>query len=304
MYAPEFEYRRAESVEHALELLAAHEDARPIAGAHGLLPRLRTGEESASVLVDIGHLDGLTGIDERDDTIRIGALTTHAEIAGSDPVREHAGAMADAASELGDPQVRNGATIGGNLAHGDARADLPAAFLALDGELVVRGVDGDRTVPATDLFKGHFRTVVAPHELITEVRLPIEDESTSAYVKRRNPLSGYALVGVSACLGFAVTDDDARTVETARVAVTGATTKPSRLPGVEAALAGMTVDGEAGRLDETDRLTGAAARATEGFEADDYRADSQTSPEYLAHLLPVYTEQALHRAVEGYRRSR
>ena len=302
MYANEFDYYRADSVDHALELLTTNEGARPIAGSHGLVPRMRTGEESPPTLVDITDLGALSGIDRSDDAVSIGALTTHAEIAESEAVFEGATAMAEAANELGDPQVRNGGTIGGNLAHGDARADLPAALLALDGELVLRGADGDRTVGATDLFRGHFRTTVDATELVTAVRLPVADDATSAYVKRRNPLSGYALVGVAARLHLEWGADDGGgnddpTVTTARVAVTGATTHPTRLPGVEDELEGATLAGAS----DDDVVLDAAARATEGLDEGDYRVDVQTSPEYLEHLLPLYTERAVRRTLENAR---
>lgn len=176
MFANDFEYYQAESADEAVELLAAHDGAELVAGAHGLLPRMRTGEEAPPVLVDISDADGLANVDETDDGLSVGALATHAELAAAEPVRRRASALADAAGEVGDLQVRNGGTIGGNLAHGDGRADLPAAVLALEGSLTVHGPDGERTIDDDDCFLGHFETAVADDELVTAVRIPAAED--------------------------------------------------------------------------------------------------------------------------------
>ncbi|WP_121741648.1 FAD binding domain-containing protein [Natronorubrum halophilum] len=288
MYTNDFEYYRADSVDSALELLGDHDGAELIAGAHGLLPRMKTGDESPPALVDIGRVSGLDTIESSDgdsggdgDSISVGALATHAEIAESELVHEHATALADAASELGDPQVRNGGTIGGNLAHGDARSDPPAALLALEGSLEVRGPDGERTIDATDLFEGPFETAVADDEIVTAVRIPTDDDAVSGYRKRRDPLSGYAMVGVGVWLQI---DDE--TIEAARAAVTGATTTPSRLPAVEDELEGSAVSEET--------ITAAAAEAGTTLEADAFVSDVRASAEYREHLLTIDTERALY----------
>jgi aerobic carbon-monoxide dehydrogenase medium subunit len=283
MFANDFEYHRADAVEEAIDLLVEHDGAELVAGAHGLLPRMRTGEESPPALVDIGRIDGLSSIDGTDGELSIGALVTHATVADSEPVRAHAPALSDAAGEVGDLQVRNGGTVGGNLAHGDARADLPAAALALEGELVVRGPDGERTIDADDVFVDHFETAVADNEIVTALRLPVtDDETVSAYRKRRNPLSGYALVGVAvrAHLGAA-----GEAVRDARVAVTGATTRPRRLREVEDELAGAQITAEA--------ISEAASLARTSLDDDEFRTDPQTSAAYRAHLLGIETERAL-----------
>lgn len=283
MYTNDFDYYRADSVDDALTLLGDHDGAELVAGAHGLLPRMKTGDESPPALVDIGQLSGLDTIEAVDDgnRISIGALATHAEIADSETVRQHATALADAAAELGDPQVRNGGTIGGNLAHGDPRSDPPAALLALDGSLEVVGVDGKRTIDATDLFEGSFETAVADGEIVTAIRLPTTETAVSGYHKRRDPLSGYALVGVGAWLRT-----DGETIEEARVAVTGATTNPTRLPAVEDEL-----EGSAG-TEET--IATASAEAGTTIDDEAFVSDVQATAEYRAHLLTIDTERALY----------
>ncbi|SDJ32799.1 FAD binding domain-containing protein [Natronorubrum texcoconense] len=282
MYTNDFDYYRADSVGEAVELLGDHDGAELVAGAHGLLPRMKTGDESPPALVDIGQLNGLDAIESSDGgSISVGALATHAEIADSEIVREHAAALADAASELGDPPVRNGGTIGGNLAHGDPRSDPPAALLALEGSLEVRGSDGERTIDAAELFEGPFETAVADDEIVTAVRIPTDDDAVSGYRKRRDPLSGYAMVGVGVWLR---TDDE--TIEAARVAVTGATTTPARLSGVEDELEGSAVSEET--------ITAAAAEAGTALDADAFVSDVQASAEYREHLLTIDTERALY----------
>ncbi|MFC4439197.1 MULTISPECIES: FAD binding domain-containing protein [Natrialbaceae] len=295
MYTNDFAYYRADSVDDALALLGDHDGAELVAGAHGLLPRMKTGEESPPALVDIGRLSGLAAIEETDggsgdsggdgDGISIGALATHAEIADSGTVRQHATALADAAAELGDPQVRNGGTIGGNLAHGDARSDPPAALLALGGSLVARSPDGERTIDATDLFEGPFETAVSRDEIVTGIQIPTEDDAVSGYHKRRNPLSGYALVGVGVWLRT-----DGETIRQARVAVTGATAAPTRLPGVEDELEGAAV------AEET--ITAASSRAGITLDDDAFVSDVQASAEYRAHLLTIDTERALYEVLD------
>ena len=285
MYASDFAYHRAESVEEAIELLAAHDGAQLVAGTHGLLPRMKTGEERPRALVDVSGLEGLSEVDDGGDELTVGALVTHAQLAESETVRERTTALADAAGELGDPQVRNGGTIGGNLAHGDARSDPPAAVLALEGSLELRGPDGERRLDAADLFEGHFETAVGDDEVVTALSIPTHDDATSAYVKRRNPLSGYALVGVAAWVRL-----DGDEIVEARVGATGTPPHPVRLDGVENELENATADEET--------IAAAAARATEGLEVAKLRSDVQASAEYRAHLLSVDTERVLGRVCE------
>lgn len=288
MYTNEFDYYRAESVDDALELLDKHDGAELIAGAHGLLPRMKTGEEAPPGLVDIKQLNGLAAIERTDDGVSIGALATHAKIADSETVRQHATALADAAAEVGDPHVRNGGTIGGNIAHGDARSDLPAPLLALGGSLVARSPNGERTIDTDtdDLFIGAFETTIADTEIITELHIPTDDDAVSSYHKRRSPLSGYALVGVGAWIRT-----DGETIHDARVAVTGATTHPTRLPGVEDELKDAPL--------EEETITAASAHAGTTQDDEDFVSDVQASAEYRAHLLSIDTERVLYDALNN-----
>jgi len=286
MYPNDFDYLRADSVDEAIELLGEHANAELLAGAHGLLPRMKTDEEAPGTLIDISRIDRLSAIERDGGTLSIGALATHADIADSEVVGRHARALVDATSAVGDLQVRAGGTIGGNLAHGDPRADPAAAVLALDGTVVVRGPDGRRNIPATELFEDEFETSVGDREAVTRLEVPIDDGLASAYHKRRNPLSGYAAVGVAA----AVRTDDG-IVTDARVAATAVASRPRRLEVVEAELEGATAD-------ESTALA-AAERTGESIPDNEIRSDPYASAEFRSHLLSTDTETLLSTVLVG-----
>ena len=214
-----FDYHRPSSVDEAIELLS--DDAKLLAGGHSLLPAMKLRLSSPGALIDIGRIAELNYIREDGGTIAIGATTTHHQIASSDLVSANASALAQAASVIGDPQVRNKGTIGGSLAHADPAADYPAAILALGAEIVVRGPDGGRSIPADEFFIDLFLTALAPDEIITEVRVPAAEKS--AYVKFPHPASRFAVVGCAAAsAGGAV-----------KVAFTGVANAAFRDSGVE-----------------------------------------------------------------------
>ena len=164
-----FDYHRPSSVDEAIELLS--DDAKLLAGGHSLLPAMKLRLSAPGALIDIGRLAELNYIREDGGTIAIGATTTHYQIESSGLVSANASALAQAASVIGDPQVRNKGTIGGSLAHADPAADYPAAILALGAEIVVKGPDGERSIPADEFFIDLFLTALAPDEIITEVRV-------------------------------------------------------------------------------------------------------------------------------------
>ena len=286
MYPGEFDYLRAESVEHALDLLDEHPDAEVLAGGHSLLPTMKSGLADPDTVVDIGHIETMQGIEHDGDTTSIGALTTYAEIDETDELWDGATALAEAASEIGDTQVRNRGTIGGNLAHADPASDLPGAAIASDLTLVAEGRDGERRIDADDFFVAMYMTDLAEDELLTRVEVPrVNGSAGGAYVKKPSPSSGYALVGVAARLHL-----DDGTVTDARVGANGVMDHGVRLDPVEAALEGE-------RLNE-DTITAAAEHAAADLDESMMMDDIQASAEYRAHLLEVYTERALERAAE------
>jgi carbon-monoxide dehydrogenase medium subunit len=284
MYPDEFDYHRAESVEHALDLLDEHPDAEVLAGGHSLLPTMKSGLADPDVLVDIGHIDAMSGVDHSGGTSRIGALATYAELADDDTLWDSVPVLAEAAGEIGDVQVRNRGTVGGNLAHSDPASDLPAAVLAADATLIAQGRDGQRRIDADDYFIAMYMTDLAEDELLTAVEVPHQGPDTSsAYVKKPSPSSGYALIGVAATL-----HTDGGAVESARVAANGAMDHGVRLNAVEDALADAALDD----------VADAASAAGDSLDTSMFMDDLQASAEFRAQLLEAYTERALERAAE------
>ena len=194
-----FDYEVAESVDHAIELLGSREEAKVLAGGHSLLPLLRLRLTRPSLLVDVGRLTELSYVRDAGDSIAIGALTRHHDVATAPLLQEHNPLVSFAAGLIGDPQVRHRGTIGGSLAHGDPASDLPAIVLALDGEIDIAGAGGVRTVAARDFFRGVFETAAGPQELVTEVRVPkLSGDHVWSYLKFRRRAQDWATVGVAA----------------------------------------------------------------------------------------------------------
>jgi carbon-monoxide dehydrogenase medium subunit len=261
-----FAYERAGSVEEAIELLGRDEDAKVLAGGHSLIPAMKLRIARPSMLVDIGRLHDLRYVREHGDRIAIGALTRHAALL-RDPVLASRCAVITQATELvGDPQVRHRGTIGGSLAHADPASDLGAVVLALDAELVARGPDGERTIPAAEFFTGPFTSVLGPQELLTEIRVPAVERGV--YLKYQRSSRDWATVGVAAA------DVGGRV----QVGLASMGPTPLRASAVEEALAGGASEADA------------AARAAEGAEPP---SDVSASSEYRAHLARVLVRRAL-----------
>ncbi|HLG10083.1 MAG TPA: xanthine dehydrogenase family protein subunit M, partial [Gaiellaceae bacterium] len=196
MIPPAFEYERAESVDHAVELLGRDEDAKLLAGGHSLIPLMRLRFARPALLVDIGRLDDLRYVREDGDLIAIGALTRHAELV-RDPILARRCALISQAAELvGDPQVRHRGTIGGSVAHGDPASDLGTILLTLDADLVTRGPGGERAIPAAEFFTGPFETALGRQDVLTEIRVP--NVERGAYLKYVRRAQDWATVGVAA----------------------------------------------------------------------------------------------------------
>ncbi|HXH25078.1 MAG TPA: xanthine dehydrogenase family protein subunit M, partial [Vicinamibacterales bacterium] len=211
-----FDYHRARSIEDALaRLAAAGGNGKLLAGGHSLVPLMKLRLSAPDVLIDISRVPGLAGIRERDGKIEIGAATVHHDIATSALVRERCPMLAETARAIGDPQVRNRGTIGGSLAHADPSADYPAAMLALDAEIVLRGPKGERVARADGFFRDLFTVDMGADEIITAVRFrPV---IAAAYAKLYQKASHYAIVGVAAAL-----EVSGGKIRSARIGVTGA----------------------------------------------------------------------------------
>ncbi len=178
------EYERATSVTHALALLSRYApEARILAGGHSLIPMMKLRLAQPEVLVDITRIEGLRYIERSGSGLRIGTLTTHADLLSSPLAGEHFAILADAERVIADPVVRNWGTVGGSLCQADPSEDLSAAFAALKGSMIVQGPEGSREVSARAFHAGPYETVVGPTEMLTEIRLPVRPGCGSAYLK-------------------------------------------------------------------------------------------------------------------------
>lgn len=281
MISTAFEYTRATSLDDALAKLgAANGDGKLIAGGHSLVPLMKLRLSEPKVLIDIARIPGLSGIGTRDGAIEVRAGTVHHDVASSRLLQEACPMLAEAAAEIGDPQVRNRGTLGGSLAHADPAADYPAVMLALDADVHIKGPGGWRVVKAYDFFQDMFTVDLAPDEIIAGVQFkPIK---TGAYAKLHQRASHFAIVGVAAAV-----DVSGGVIQSARIGLTGATSHATRLTDVEQALAGQTPS-----VDNIDR----AARLA-GSSVTDINADLHASEEYRRAMIPVFTKRALSRAL-------
>jgi carbon-monoxide dehydrogenase medium subunit len=194
-----FAYHKARSLEDAVSQLAAHKDARLLAGGQSLIATLNMRLSAPPLLVDINGVGGLDHITLKDDMVEVGALVRHAQAERSDMIAKHAPLIARAMPHIAHPAIRNRGTLGGSVAFADPAAELPACLLALGGEVEVSGPSGKRVIKADDLFKGLFDTALAPDEILTALRLPAAKPDTRigfAELARRH--GDYAIVGLAA----------------------------------------------------------------------------------------------------------
>jgi carbon-monoxide dehydrogenase medium subunit len=284
MHPAPFTYHRATTVSDALELLQQHADTgKVIAGGHSLLPIMKLRLAQPEHLIDITGIDELRSISVEGDTVTIGALVTHRELATSAELAESVPLIPAMANLVGDQQVRNMGTIGGVLAHADPAADYPAGMLALDVTVLATGPGGDREIPIGEFFQGFLTTALASDELLTAVRVPVLAASTgSAYEKLANPASGYATVGVA----VVVTRGDGGAIADIRVGITGATDVAYRATAVEDALRGTAPDAEG--------IKAAASHAADGVQMLD---DKHAPADYRARVTRNLTRRAIERAL-------
>jgi carbon-monoxide dehydrogenase medium subunit len=283
VYPAQFDYYRANTLPEAHRLLAEHQGAKLLAGGHSLIPLLKLRLATPATLVDIGHIAELARIAVERETLRIGALATHAAIADSALVRSAAPMLAEAAGMIGDPAVRSRGTMGGNVAHADPASDLPPVLLALDARLSTASARERRTIAAADFFEGLMSTALAADEILLGVEIPVRRPGQgAAYVKFGHPASRYAVIGVAATL---VASDGA--CSAASVALGGLVPKAIRATSVEVALVGKPLD--AGTIAE-------ASAAVAADLGDDLLGDVYASAEYRRAMAPVFVARALRTA--------
>jgi carbon-monoxide dehydrogenase medium subunit len=280
MFPAEFDYYRAGSLKEVRKLLGQHPGAKLLAGGHTLIPLLKLRLATPSVIIDVGRVAELKGITTSGTEIQIGALTTHAELAASPLIRQSCRALAEAAAIVGDPQVRNRGTIGGNIAHADPASDLPTALTALGGRIVASGAKGKRTIGAEKFFQGVMTTALREGEVLTAVLVPAHAAGqSSAYVKFSHPASRYAVIGVAAALTLA-----AGKCSAAHVAIGGLVPRPIRAVSVERALVGQALTPAL--------IEAASARVTDDLDGD-LIGDIYASAAYRKAMATVYVKRAV-----------
>ncbi|HWX77965.1 MAG TPA: xanthine dehydrogenase family protein subunit M [Candidatus Acidoferrales bacterium] len=288
MLPASFGYVAARSIEEALQLLTQHgDDAKLLAGGHSLIPAMKLRLASPRYLIDLGSVPGLRGVRIDGESLAIGALTVHADIAASDLVRKQLPGLADAASMIGDVQVRNRGTVGGSVAHADPAADLPVILTALNASFVLQSASGNRTVGTQDFFIDFYTTTIAANEVLTEIRVPLPPSGAgTAYAKLPHPASGYVVVSA----GVLIHRQPSGQCESARIAIGGMGSNPIRAAATEAALQGQPLT--------PDVIARAAAKAADGTDPDD---DSYASADYKRQVATVYARRAIEAAVERAR---
>ena len=281
MIAQNFDYSAPATLKEALAMLAG-DDVKALAGGMSLIPAMKLRLATPATLVDIGRIAELNYIREDGGNLRIGATTTHYQVESSALVRSKCPLLAEAAAHIGDIQVRNMGTIGGSVAHADPAADYPASLLALEAKVALASAKGQREIAIADFFVDTFTTALEPGEIVRELIVPVEDQSTgTSYQKMVQPASGFAIVGIAARIR-----KSGGKIAMARVGVTGLSGKPYRATNVEKAL-----EGTAGAATD---LQKAAAVIAEGVDAN---SDLHASAQYRAHMARVYATRALAAAL-------
>jgi len=285
MFPASFGYVAARSIDEALQLMAKHgEEGKLLAGGHSLIPAMKLRLTSPRTLIDLGTVPGLSGIRVDAGNLVIGALTVHADVASSDLVRKHLPGLADAAAVIGDVQVRNRGTIGGSAAHADPAADLPVILTALNASFAAQSPSGRRVIGVDDFFTDFFTTALGANEILTEIRVPVPPAgSGTAYAKLPHPASGYVVVSA----GVSITRQASGTCASARVAVGGLGSGPTRAIPTEMELQGKPLTSQV--------IAAAAAKAAEETDPD---GDTYASAEYKRHVATVYARKAIEAAVE------
>lgn len=268
-----FDYQKAKTVDEAIAALS-NGNSKILAGGHSLLPAMKLRLSQPAKLVDISGISALKGIKEEDGEIAIGAATTHADIANDRLINSKLSFFAEAASMIGDVQVRNHGTIGGSLAHADPAGDWPALVLAADAAIEVQGKSGKRRIRATHFFTGLFSTALHENEIIIAIRIPIPPEGTkTTYQKFSQPASRFAIVGCAV-----VRFPDGKT----NIAFAGVSENAFRDGKAEAAVSGKAIN--------DDSIAAAMNAADQGR---DVLGDQFASAEYRNHLAKVYLKKAL-----------
>ncbi len=285
MIPPAFDYLRPTTIPEAIALLQQYgDDAKILSGGQSLIPMMKLRLARPAYLIDINRIPGLSYVKEEDGYLKIGGLTREAELESSPLIRSKYPIILDTAHVIADPQVRNLATVAGNLAHGDPANDHPATMLALGAKVFATGPAGARVIPIEDFFVSLFTTALEPNEIVTEIRIPIPPtRSGGAYFKLERKVGDFATAAVAA----QVTVDASGICQAAGIGLTNVGPTPLKAAKAEAFLRGK-------KLDETNLRRAAQLAAGEAQPSSDLRGPA----EYKAALVKELAFRALSRAAE------
>lgn len=285
MIPASFEYLRPKTIPEAIAFLQRYgDDAKILSGGQSLIPMMKLRLARPSYLVDINRIAGLSHIKEEGGFLKIGGLTRESELEASPVVRAKYPIIIDTAHVIADPQVRNLATVGGNLAHGDPANDHPATMLALGAQIVATGPKGERVIPVEDFFLSLFSTALQHDEILTEIRIPIPPpRSGGVYFKLERKVGDFATAAVAAQL----TLDGNGACQKTGIGLTNVGPTPIKARKAEDFLRGKKLDGST--------IAQAAQLAADESEPS---ADLRGPVEYKKSLVKELTKRALTRAVE------
>jgi aerobic carbon-monoxide dehydrogenase medium subunit len=286
VYPARFDYAEPVTVEQAVACLEAHADAdvKVLAGGQSLIPLMRLRFARPDFLVDLNRIEALRFLRLEAGGLRIGALTREAELEAEPAVRQAFPILHDATRVIADPVVRNLATVGGNLAHGDPANDHPAVMLALGAEVTATGPSGERRIPIGEFFTGPFETALRRDELLTEIRVPAPaPRSGGSYMKLERKVGDFATAAVAAQVTLAADG----TCAAVGIALTNVGLTPIKASKAEAAIRGKRPDESA--IKEAAQLAADAAQP---------EADLRGSVEYKKDMVRVLTARALRKAIE------
>jgi carbon-monoxide dehydrogenase medium subunit len=285
MIPPAFEYLRPNTIPEAIALLQRHgEDAKILSGGQSLIPMMKLRIARPGYLIDINRISGLSYIKEEGGFLKIGGLTREAELESSPVIRAKYPILLDTAHVIADPQVRNLATVAGNLAHGDPANDHPATMLALGAQLVATGAHGERIIPIEEFFLSLFSTALQAGEILTEIRVPVPPaRSGGAYFKLERKVGDFATAAVAA----QVTADANGAAQQVGIALTNVGPTPIKAKKAEDFLRGK-------KLDEANIRQAAQLAADDAQPSSDLRGPA----EYKKGLVKELAKRALSRAAE------
>lgn len=286
-----FEYHRPSTVGEATALLAdLGHDAELLAGNQSLGIIMANRLATPDHLVDLGHVDELSGVTVREDAVEIGAMTTHRDLEFADDLREAVEMVPESAEQIAGPSVRNRGTVGGSVAEADPAGNYPTAFVALDADLHLTSADEERTVPAREFFVAYMFTDLGPEELVTSVTIDREpfpvDRTGMAFEELKRGAQTFPTVSAGTALRVDDPDSDDPTIEEARVALANVSDVPLHVPDAEAALEGGTLD------------AGIDAAADAAVEAADPSPEMHADEEWKVELAGEYTRRSLRTAHE------